>query len=116
MPPKNIITLARNLRKNQTFTEQLLWSKLRNNQISGHKFRRQYPIDNYILDFYCPKAKLAIELDGGQHAEPETELIDDVRTKDLDKKGIRVIRFWDHEVINDLDAVISVIQDNLIGK
>lgn len=113
MVPKNIVTLARNLRKNQTFVEQLLWSKIRNNQISGYKFRRQYPVDNYILDFYCPAAKLDVEIDGGQHNEIENEHLDEARTKYLVNKGIRVIRFWDHEVINDLDAVITVIQDNL---
>jgi very-short-patch-repair endonuclease len=61
--------LARNLRKTQTDAEQILWLKLRSRRLSGFKFRRQHPIDNYILDFYCNEAQLAIEIDGGQHAE-----------------------------------------------
>jgi very-short-patch-repair endonuclease len=97
---------ARALRKNQTDMEKLMWSRLRNRQIAGHKFRRQQIIGPYIADFLSLEPKLIIELDGGQHAEQQDE--DAKRTRYLEALGYRVLRFWNHEVLGDLDAVLEL--------
>jgi very-short-patch-repair endonuclease len=102
-------SLARNLRKNQTEAEQILWSKLRSRQLSGFKFRRQHPIESYVLDFYCSETHLAIEIDGGQHTENKNIERDNDRTAYLNQKGIRVIRFWNDDVIKHLDEVLTEI-------
>ena len=104
---------ARNLRKNQTESETLLWSKLRSRQLSGFKFRRQHPIGHYILDFYCTEAHLAIEIDGGQHAEDENCKRDKLRTEYMKRKGIQVIRFWNNDVLEHLEDVVSEIEATL---
>ena len=104
---------ARNLRQNQTPAERLLWSKLRANQISGYKFRRQFPSGNFILDFYCPEAQLAIEVDGSQHANEENQKMDSIRSQHLKGKGIQVIRFWNNDVLEHVDAVVVEIQATL---
>ncbi len=106
---KPVRRLAQNLRKNQTDSEQILWSKLRSRGLSGFKFRRQHPIDNYILDFYCNEAQLAIEIDGGQHAEKENIKMDYQRTAYLNQKGIRVIRFWNNDVLENTNEVLEEI-------
>ncbi|MDY6867497.1 MAG: endonuclease domain-containing protein [Chloroflexota bacterium] len=113
MSSKIIRNRARDLRKKQTPAESLLWSKLRSRQLSGFKFRRQHPIDNYILDFYCSEAHLAVEIDGSQHINSENKEMDDARTAFLMKKGIRVIRFWNNDVLNNLDDVIAEIDATL---
>jgi very-short-patch-repair endonuclease len=104
---------ARSLRKNQTLAESLLWSKLRSRQLSGFKFRRQHPIDNFILDFYCSEAHLAVEIDGSQHINAENKKMDNVRTAFLKQKGIQVIRFWNNDTLNHLDDVIAEIDATL---
>jgi len=104
---------ARILRKNQTPAESLLWSQLRSRQLSGFKFRRQHIIDNYILDFYCRDAKLAIEIDGGQHAEDENLKRDNLQTEHLNQKGIQVLRFWNDDVLKHLDEVVEEIDATL---
>ena len=104
---------ARNLRQNQTPAERLLWSKLRARQVSGYKFRRQFPSGNFILDFYCPEAQLAIEVDGSQHADEENQQKDSIRSQHLKGKGIRVIRFWNNDVLENLDAVVEEIHATL---
>jgi very-short-patch-repair endonuclease len=102
-------SLARNLRKNQTEAEQILWSKLRSRQLSGFKFRRQHPIESHVLDFYCSETHLAIEIDGRQHTENKNIERDNDRTAYLNQKGIRVIRFWNNDVIKHLDEVLTEI-------
>ena len=97
---------AGKLRKASTPAEQRLWSKIRNDQL-GVTFRRQHAVGNYIPDFCCPKAKLIIELDGGQHVEQEE--YDEERTKYLESLGYRVIRFWNNDVMKDMDSVILAI-------
>jgi very-short-patch-repair endonuclease len=92
------IPRSRELRKNQTDAEKKLWSVLRSRQLNGIKFRRQFSIDRYILDFYAPEYKIAIEADGGQHYTDEGVLQDNVRTKDLDVQGIRLLRFSDRDI------------------
>ncbi|MEJ2574665.1 MAG: endonuclease domain-containing protein [Gammaproteobacteria bacterium] len=99
--------LQRGLRHNMTDAEQRLWRHLRNAQMHGLKFRRQHPFGDYILDFVCLEARLIIEVDGGQHAGQEKG--DDRRTAVLEKAGFRVLRFWNHEVMQDLDAVKEAI-------
>ena len=113
MPDKDLLNKARDLRKNQTPAENLLWSKLRSRELSGYKFRRQHPVGHYILDFYCREAHLAIEVDGGQHTEPGNLKKDQLRTAYLREKGIRVIRFWNNDVLNHLDDVVSEIYATL---
>jgi very-short-patch-repair endonuclease len=113
MTKSEIHNLARNLRKNQTNAEQLLWSKLRSRGLSGFKFRRQHPIDNYILDFYCNEARLAIEIDGGHHSDEENIKMDQTRTAILNQKGIRVIRYWNNDVLEHTDEVLEDIYATL---
>jgi len=99
----------RDLRKNLTDAERKLWSVLRSKQMSGLKFFRQYSVGPYILDFYCPKYRLAIEVDGGQHAEDEQRRHDEKRTDYLKQQNIWVLRFWDNEVLTNLDGVVEKI-------
>jgi very-short-patch-repair endonuclease len=103
------MSLARHLRKSSTPQERLLWRYLRNRQFEGWKFRRQHPIERYILDFYCPKARLAIELDGGGHNFSSKESLDQERTKFLESKGIAVLRFWNPQITKELDSVLETI-------
>jgi very-short-patch-repair endonuclease len=110
---KNLKNLARNLRKNMTDCEKLLWSKIRRKQLKGYKFYRQKVIGNYIVDFYCPRAKLVIELDGGQHFMDEGIERDKERDRYLSSLGLKVLRFTDKEVINELSSVLEKIYENL---
>ena len=98
--------LAKMLRKNQTEAEKLLWRGLRSKGLSGLKFRRQQPIGNYIVDFVCLDEMLIIEVDGGQHADDEGDL---KRDSWLQKEGFRVLRFWNNDVLGNLDGVTEVI-------
>ena len=100
----NKYVLARNLRKNSTPQERKLWGILRNRNFHGLKFKRQQPIDKFIVDFVCSEIKLIIELDGGQHNYTENIISDAERTKKLEELGYRVIRFWNNEV-DDIEAV-----------
>jgi very-short-patch-repair endonuclease len=95
---------ARRLRKKATFPERLIWSRLRGSRLGGVRFRRQHPVGPYIVDFYCARAKLAIELDCLSHEE--TEQYDCSRTRYLQSLGIRVIRFTNDEVVRDVEDVI----------
>jgi very-short-patch-repair endonuclease len=97
----------RELRRNQTEVEKVLWAHLRNNQLNGMKFFRQYSIGPYILDFYCPTMKLALELDGGQHNQCESKEYDAARSEYLKAHGTEVMRFWNHEVLLDMESVLS---------
>ena len=108
----NKIRLARKLRRQQTETERLLWSLLRSRQICGYKIRRQIPIGNYIVDFVCFERKVVIEVDGSQHAEQQKR--DKEREDYLRGRGFRVIRFWDTEVLCNIEGVLEVIEKNLL--
>jgi type I restriction enzyme R subunit len=112
--PDYLIDNARELRKNQTDAEALLWQLLKNRQIENAKFRRQHPIDPYILDFYCHEKKLAIELDGGQHNTKEGKEKDQERTNFLKSKGIRVLRFWNNDVLQKTESVLEEIYNALL--
>ncbi|HMK05589.1 MAG TPA: tryptophan synthase subunit alpha [Ferruginibacter sp.] len=102
---------ARYLRKVHTKAEKKLWEVLRNNQLCNLKFRRQHAFDNYILDFYCHKMKLAIEVDGGVHSDPEVAAYDEARTKNLNENGITVLRFSNNEIENRIKIVVKKIED-----
>ncbi|VAW36089.1 hypothetical protein MNBD_DELTA03-934 [hydrothermal vent metagenome] len=103
---------AKLLRNNMTDTERLLWSKIRNRQIYGYKFRRQSPIGRYIVDFICYEKKIIIELDGSQHAAREE--YDQQRTVWLESGGYKVIRFWNNDVWQNIEGVLDVIASALI--
>jgi very-short-patch-repair endonuclease len=94
-----------------TDAERILWQKLRRKSLGGFKFRRQQPVGPYILDFYCHQAKLAIELDGSQHAIARE--YDEIRTAYLASMGIDVIRFWNNDVIGNLEGVLTRIDEAL---
>ena len=99
------------LRKKQTDAERTLWAKLRNKQVLGCKFFRQYGIGTFIADFYCPEIKIVIEVDGGQHFNDEGMLYDAERSKYMESIGIKTIRFSNVEVLCDLETVMSVVYE-----
>jgi len=107
------ITLSRNLRRNQTDAEKKLWSALRNRQISDTKFRRQYSMGSYILDFYAPALHLAIEADGGQHYEVEGEKRDQERTVELNRYGIKILRFSNLDILGNIEGVCERIRQKI---
>src|SRR5215469_4281236 len=102
---------ARQLRHAATEAERHLWRFLRRGNLAGHKFRRQYPIDRYIVDFVCVPVALVVELDGGQHANTHT--YDARRTQVLEACGYRVLRFWNDDVLLRTNAVLEEILKNL---
>ena len=114
MRSSGMTTRARQLRRRQTDAERLLWSKLRSRQLEGRKVRRQYVIGSYIVDFVFLEDRLVVELDGGQHAEQVDR--DARRTAWLEMKGFRVLRFWNHEVLANLEGVLEVIRQVLLEK
>ncbi|OGF63971.1 DNA-cytosine methyltransferase [Candidatus Giovannonibacteria bacterium RIFCSPHIGHO2_01_FULL_45_24] len=101
------------LRKSETDSERLLWKYLRNKRFYGIKFLRQYSVGPYILDFYCPDSRLAIELDGGGHTETDQKIYDRERTSYLRDKDIKVIRFWNTDVLKNTEAVLEKIKSKL---
>ena len=103
-----IFARARNLRKNPTRAEEILWSHLRNNQ-TGYKFRRQHPMDIYVVDFYCHFFKLVVFVDGGVHEDPETKEKDEEQLQFLTDQGIIVLRFSNEEVCFDISKVLDTI-------
>src|SRR4030067_3471325 len=98
--------LQQALRKNMSNAEQALWNVLRGRQVSGLKFRRQHPLGDYILDFVCLEYKLVIEVDGGQHGQQAG--YDENRTQELHAAGFRVLRFWNNEVLKEIEDRKSV--------
>jgi very-short-patch-repair endonuclease len=102
--------IARKLRRNATEAEKRLWRALRE-RLSDQRFRRQHPIGSFIVDFASPRQKLVIELDGGQHAEQQD--LDHERAVELTSRGYRVVRFWNSEVMSNLDGVMEAIHREL---
>ncbi|MEW9625746.1 endonuclease domain-containing protein [Rhodanobacter geophilus] len=96
---------SRGLRKSGTDAEHKLWYHLRAGRLNGLKFRRQHPVPPYVVDFYCEAKKLVVELDGSQH----DEVVDQARTKFLESRGLKVLRYWDNEVLQQMDAVLEAI-------
>ncbi len=109
--PDEILNFARSLRKQQTDAETFLWHLLRVRRLMGKKFRRQHPIPPYVVDFYCHEEKLVIEIDGGQHSD--TRRYDEARTSFLEKQGLRVIRFWNNEVLQHTEVVLEAVWNEL---
>ena len=107
----DLFKFARELRKNQTKSEKVLWKVLREFRAFGFIFRRQHPIDIFIADFYCHKLRLIIEVDGEIHSNKEAHEHDDGRSAELEKIGIRVIRFTNEQVLNNQDIVIKRINN-----
>jgi len=103
------LSYARELRRASTSAERTLWSMLRGKQLLGLKSRRQHPLPPYIVDFYCHEKRLVVELDGGQHNEVARTAYDLERTAWLQAQGLRVIRFWNHEVEPSLEGVLVAI-------
>ncbi|MDZ4142028.1 MAG: N-6 DNA methylase [Methylotenera sp.] len=110
---ERLLENARELRKNQTDAEALLWSLLRGRQLNDCKFRRQHPVEPYILDFYCHENNLAIELDGGQHNTESAIANDHKRTEYLKSQGITVLRFWNNDVLQNTESVLQQIYSTL---
>ena len=102
---------ARALRRVMTEAEKLMWSKLRDRRLDGVKFKRQKPIAGYIVDFVALDLKLIVEIDGGQHAERAAE--DAARTKILEKSGYHIVRFWNHDVLGNIEGVLEALVQEL---
>ena len=98
--------LPRKLRNTMTDAEIRLWQRMRSRQIAGCKFRRQHPFLDYVLDFVCLERRLVVEVDGGQHLESERDHVRDGR---LQEAGFDVLRFWNNQVLQEMDAVVEVI-------
>jgi very-short-patch-repair endonuclease len=103
----------RDLRRNQTDAEKTFWAHVRNRRFHGLKFVRQYSAGPYILDFYCPDMNLAVELDGGQHNESKGKKYDAARTEYLRAHGIDVLRFWDNEVLSNIQGVLARVEERV---
>lgn len=101
---------ARCLRQQPTTEEEQLWEALRNRRLAGYKFRRQYVIEQYIVDFICVSERLIVELDGMHHADAEQAAYDEVRSQFLQAAGYRILRFWNHHVKQDIADVLDTIK------
>ena len=110
MGRKRLTPVARKLRAEQTDAEDCLWHHLRARRLEGEKFVRQFQIDGYVADFASRTAKMAIELDGGQHDADR----DTARTAIIEKYGYRVLRFWNNDLLQDTDAVLEAIRQELL--
>jgi very-short-patch-repair endonuclease len=108
------LTHRRELRARSTDAEAFLWYRLRDRRFEGFKFRRQHPVGPYILDFFCARRRLAIELDGGQHYEPAAQAYDERRTAFLEHQGISVLRFTNEQLFLETQAVLEVIAEALV--
>ena len=106
----DLVGRARELRKNSTKAEAMLWEKLKGKQVKGCSFRRQRPIGHYIVDFYCPEFNLVIELDGSIHNRIDIKRRDQLRQDELEELGLTVLRFCNEEVFRSPDAVLDQIK------
>jgi very-short-patch-repair endonuclease len=108
---RSLRTFARRMRKEPSPAERRLWQLLRNRRLVGVKLRRQHPFGPYVLDCYCPAARLLIELDGDTHAGPAAQEQDARRTEYLERRGLKVLRFWNVELAENEEGVVSRIFD-----
>jgi very-short-patch-repair endonuclease len=106
--------IARTLRREMTLAEVLLWNELRRKQMLGYDFHRQKPIDEYVVDFYCPKLMLVLEIDGASHEGKQQE--DTKRQRDIERYGISFLRFPDSEVKQNLSGVLEFIREWIIAR
>ena len=100
---------ARRLRREQTDAERALWTRLRNRQLQGVRFRRQQPIGTYVVDFVSLEKRIIIDIDGGQHDKEVTRRSDEARTRWLRERQYEVLRFWNDEVLNNLEGALEAI-------
>ena len=107
---------ARRMRKQPTPAEKILWRRLRDKQVNGYKFRRQHPIDRFIVDFYCREAGLVIEVDGAVHDSSEAREYDDAHQQFLEHRGLTVLRFSNAQVFNDVNSVLHTVFRFLIDS
>lgn len=114
--PPEIFEKAKALRRNLTNEEKKLWDYLKHSPRKGFRFRRQHPIYIYVVDFYCHKAKLVIEVDGPDHNSKQKAYLDKIRTEDLNNLGIKVLRFQNEQVNNEIEKVIATIKEHLIDE
>jgi very-short-patch-repair endonuclease len=112
----NFTKIAKDLRKRATEAERLLWKHLRSRQVEGFKFRRQEPIGNYIVDFVSFEKRLVIEIDGGQHALRIEKDRDNKRDEFLKAQGFKVLRFWNNDVLGNMDGVLEVIREECLSS
>ncbi|MGB8274680.1 MAG: endonuclease domain-containing protein [Alphaproteobacteria bacterium] len=106
-----VVARSRQLRRNSTEAEKLLWSRLRNRALNGAKFRRQAPIGPFVVDFVCLDSRVVVEVDGGHHSA--TQAKDARRAAWLESEGYRVFRFWNHEVLGNVEGVLQTIATHL---
>jgi len=111
---KRLKARRKDLRQSLTPAEATLWKCLQNSQLDRKKFRRQHSVGSFIIDFYCAECRLAIELDGEGHYSPERWVYEQKRTEFLEKKSIRILRFENREVFDNLEFVLAEIQRNLV--
>ena len=100
------------LRRDSTSSEKVLWNKIRDTKL-GYRFLRQYGVEGYVLDFYCPEKRLAIEIDGGYHRNQDAKIYDSYRTRHIEAFNIRVVRFWNSDINHYLDKVLVDIKELL---
>ena len=108
-----LLELRRQNRKNPTPAEAVLWQALRGGKLEGLRFLRQKAFDRYVVDFYCAEAGLVIELDGSVHDTPETRAYDAQRTRELQARGLKVLRFRNEEALSDLSRVLEIVRDRI---
>lgn len=101
--------IARKLRKDMTLAEILLWKEIKGKKVLGYDFHRQKPIDEYVVDFYCPRLKLVLEIDGDSHDGKEES--DKVKQKKLESMGLTVLRFWDLDVRANVDGIVGQLKE-----
>jgi very-short-patch-repair endonuclease len=114
--PDDLLNFARAMRHEHTKAEALLWRLLRGRRFMAFKVRRQHVIGDHIVDLYCHEARIAIELDGGGHAEDDQTARDSGRDTDMQTRGIRVLRFWNTEVLQNTEGVLEAIHDALLER
>ena len=102
------------LRTHATHAERILWYSLKQRQILGYKFRRQHGIKEYVVDFYCPELKLANEADGESHETEEAKRYDQYRQREIEKEGVRVLRFTDNDIVGNPDSVVKSIEQEVL--
>jgi very-short-patch-repair endonuclease len=113
---KELLNYSQSLRENMTDAERRLWLKLRLKQLGGHQFYGQKIIGKYIVDFFCPKAKLIIEVDGSQHMYGKVAAVDRIRDAFMAQLGYRVLRVNDNDVLNNIEGVVEVISEMIVVK
>jgi very-short-patch-repair endonuclease len=113
---KETVELAKELRKNMTPAEEFLWGKLRNRQFLGLKFRRQHPVEIFVVDFICIENYLVVEVDGEIHQTPEQREWDENRSAEIEKYGLTILRFTNEEVMNQTDKVMEKIKEYILSN